>query len=114
MSIQSNLNLISTKSRCTTANHRQHNDRFKFSTFASANAFYPPTMTTVSRNTAAATKDSFTMRSQQSSGASPNQHQKPQLDRMTRELIEKDRERTMMIKDYLNKTFDDIGGFNTT
>jgi hypothetical protein len=32
---------------------------------------------------------------------------------MTRVLIEKDRERTMMIKDYLNKTFDDIGGFNT-
>ena len=33
---------------------------------------------------------------------------------MTRVLIEKDRERTLMIKDYLNKTFDDIGGFNTT
>ena len=33
---------------------------------------------------------------------------------MTRVLIEKDRERTLMIKDYLNKTFDDIGGLNTT
>ncbi len=30
------------------------------------------------------------------------------VDRMTQGLVDRDRERNLMIKDYLNKTFDDI------